>query len=92
MIPATHSLAISAHTTQHEFIQLFSSKTGLERNRQIARGRQCHLRDKAILEWPCLLVYSCLDLHTLLTSQILELQLVSDIHLSIGPGIGFREY
>ena len=67
-------------------------KTGLERNRQIARGRQCHLGDKAILEWPCLLVYSCLDLHTLLTSQILELQLISDIQLSIGRGIGFREY
>ena len=42
----------------------------------------CHL-----MEWTCLLVYSCFDLHTLLTFQILTLQLVSVIQLSIGPGL-----
>lgn len=124
LTPATPRSAIAAHTIHHEFIQLFIMQNRIRRNRQIARGRQCHLGNKLrlasdtawqagpgcqrrqgnvkipvwlfsspgqrgqdhlffwsplpfdlglelngfhwpchFLEWPCLLVYSCLDFH-----------------------------
>lgn len=38
LIPATPSLAISEHTMQNEFIQLFSMQNRLKRNRQRVRA------------------------------------------------------